>query len=132
MYLVREAKANGPRCTVWPPKPLYRGLTTEQFVAEIESALNDYADLGRPIYPQEWEIRTQQLLAFYGEKSVAAFERKKKDLTIRQNISENSYSLFDGAKGTMLSELNTLYEVANKISELLGPPATPQPDSVLA
>ena len=84
MYLVRQANANGPGVTIWPPKPFYSGLTHQQMAFEIKSALNDYFDLGRAIYAPEWEERSKQLLSFFGERTISAFERKKKEITIRQ------------------------------------------------
>ena len=127
MYVIRLANANGPNCMVWPPKPLYSGLTQIQLGSEIENALNDYADLGRPIYAPEWHERSQRLLAFFGEKSDGIFQRKKKDISIRLDLPERVFRLADGSTGKLLFELQSLEEVASKVFELLGPPVTQAP-----
>jgi hypothetical protein len=124
MYIVRLANANGPNCIVWPPKPLYRGLTAEEFACEIEDALNDYSSLGRSIYPQEWKERSEQALAYFGEKSDGAFQRKKKDITIRQDKDQNAYVLVDGTSGAVIEEVGSVLEVAQAIYSRIGEPTT--------
>ena len=132
MYIDRLARANGPNCLVWPPKSLYSGLTHEQLVAEIAGALSDYKELGRSIYAPEGEELNQRFLAFFGEKTTNAFERKKKSITIRQDLPHNTYNLFASWTGSLLCELHTLDEVASKVLEQLGHPATHAPTTLLA
>jgi hypothetical protein len=127
MYLVRLADANGPNCIVWPPKPLYRGLAVEQFADEIDRALNDYTSIGRSIYPQEWKERSEQALAYFGEKSDAAFQRKKKDITIRLDVARRAYVLFDGTTGAPIGEMHSVLDVARAIYDRIGEPTTEPP-----
>lgn len=124
MYLVRLADANGPNCIVWPPKPLYRGLSVEQFAAEIESALNDYTLLGRPIYPDEWKERSEQALAYFGEKSDSTFQRKKRDVTVRLDVARSAYVLFDGTSGASFGEVGSVLDAAREIYDRIGEPTT--------
>jgi hypothetical protein len=126
MYIERHAYANGPRCTVFPPKPLYRGLTIEQLAEEIDSALNDYSSLRRPIYPQEWKEREDQLLTYFGEKSSAAFQRKKKDITIRYDVARGIYVLMDDATDAV-TEVGTALDAARAIYDRIGEPTTEPP-----
>lgn len=127
MYLVRLANANGPNCMVWPPKPLYRGLSVEKLAEEIESGLDAYVSLGRPIYPPEWKERSDQALAFFGEKSEASFQRKKKDITIRFDSERKTYNLFDGGSGAEICEQDSVLGAARAVYERLGEPVTEPP-----
>lgn len=129
MYLVRLADANGPNCIVWPPKPLYRGLTVEQFAAEIDSALSDYTALGRSIYPPEWKERSEKALAYFGEKSNSAFQRKKKDITIRHDVPRGAYVLVDGTSGAVICEASSALDTARAIYERIGEPTTDPPET---
>lgn len=128
MYIERHAYANGPRCTVFPPKPLYRGLTTEQFAEEIDSALNDYYSLGRSIHPQEWKEREDQLLAYFCEKSRATFQRKKKaDITVRHDIARGIYVLLDDGAADAVIEVSSAIDAARAIFDRIGHPTTEPP-----
>ena len=128
MYIERHAYANGPRCTVFPPKPLYRGLALEQFAEEIDSALNEYSSLGRPIYPQEWKEREDQLLAYFCEKSSAAFQRKKKvDITIRYDTARRKYVLLDDGATDAIAEVDSAIDAARVIYDRIGEPTTEPP-----
>lgn len=128
MYIERHAYANGPRCTVFPPKPLYRGLSLEQFAEEIDSALHDYSSLGRPVYPQEWKEREGQLLAYFGEKSSAAFQRKKKaDITIRYDMARRIYVLLDDGTTDAVIVVYSALDAARAIYERIGEPTTEPP-----
>lgn len=129
MYVDRHAYANGPRCAVFPPKPLYRGLTVEQFAAEIESALDEYTSLGRSIYADEWQEREVQALAFFGEKSSSTFRRKVKEVGVRHNVNEGTYLLSDGTTGKPIIEAGSILEVAYSIYAHLGEPTTEPPNS---
>ena len=127
MYLVRLVDANGPNAIVWPPKPLYRGLTLEQFADEIDRALKDYTALGRSICPQEWKERSEQALAYFGETSDAAFQKKKKDVTIRFDVARKTYALFDGTTGAQIGEMNSVRDVAHAIYGRIGEPTAEPP-----
>lgn len=132
MYLVRLADANGPNCIVWPPKPLYRGLTLAQFAEEIEHALNDYTSLGRPIYADEWKQRSEQALAYFGEKSDGAFQRKKNEVGIRYDVARGVYRLADGTTGLLITEVGSALDAARAIYERIGEPTTDPPGQLRA
>ncbi len=124
MYIQRQADANGPGVAIFPPKPLYKGLSVQGFADEIESALRDYTSLGRSIYSDEWEELNQKLLSYFGERSVSSFERNKKEVTIRYEDRSGTYTLFVGNNGRVLAEVRSAQDAAWAIYEYLGEPST--------
>ncbi|HJU39572.1 MAG TPA: hypothetical protein VJ724_08360 [Tahibacter sp.] len=82
----------------WPPQRLADDIDVDALRREIVAALADYSDLGRSIPASEWAVLNQRLLDFFDEKSVGAFERKKIEITIRQNVAAGDYSLFGSGK----------------------------------
>ena len=124
MYLVRLVDANGPNTIVWPPKKLHRGLSDEEFAEEIDHALEDYASLGRSLTAEEWKLRSEKALAYFGENSDSAFQRKKKDITIRFDCEPRKYVLSDGTSGLPIGEYQSLLGVANAVFDRLGKPTT--------
>lgn len=124
MYIQRQADANGPGVAIFPPKPLYKGLSLQGFADEIESALRDYKSLGRSIYADEWEQLNRQLLSYFGERSVSSFERKKKEVAIRYEDRSGEFMLFVGNNGRVLAEVRSAQDAARAIYEYLGEPST--------
>lgn len=129
MYVARLANANGPNCMIWPPKPLFRGLSVSGLAEEIEAALRDYTSLGRSIYPEEWKERDDQLLTYFGERSVSAFQKKKKDIGIRYDVARGIYVLGDGNSGTVFAEVTSALDAARAIYERIGEPTTEPPNN---
>ncbi len=77
-----------------PPKLLDSDVSRTQLGEEIRSALDDFSYLGRSIPAEEWEALNEQLLEFFGEKTVAAFERKKRNVTVRLEEATGEVQLF--------------------------------------
>ena len=94
LYVNREEGVGGPRRMLWPLKVLPMTIDAESLGAELMAALEDYREGGRPILADEWEVLIRRSLDFFGEKSVGAFERKKKGITVRRDVKSGTIALF--------------------------------------
>lgn len=121
MYIQRQLSSMGGDLMDWPPKPLDVGLTQEQLSAEIASALEDYRQISRRVLVPELQEMTKRMLEYFGEKSISAFEKHRRVISIRQDVSQGVYVLFASWEREQLCELCTLTEVAKKILECLRP-----------
>lgn len=81
---------------ILPPSELDPNVSAESLKEHVCDALEDYESEGPSISASEWDALNQQLLAFFGAKSVAEFERKKKDITVRRNTDTGDIDLFWG------------------------------------
>lgn len=94
----------GPRALVLPPKSLSPEVSVDLLEREPAAALDEYGDLGRPIYASEWEQRNKTLCEFFGVGDVRELERKKRDVTVRRD-EDGSIHLFQKGReievGTM-------------------------------
>ena len=79
---------------VWPLKELPLTIDAESLGKEVLASLADYRIDGRPILADEWDVLNQELLDFFGEKSIGAFERKKKEVTVRRDVASGIITLF--------------------------------------
>ena len=93
LYLNREVGVRGPRRMVTPLKELPLDIDAKSLGEEVFAALDDYRETGQSIAAAEWELLNNELLDFFSEKSVAAFERKKKDVSIRRNIESGEFRI---------------------------------------
>ena len=92
LYLVREEGVGGPRQIAMPLRELPLNLDARRLGEEVLSGLDDYREIGRQASGGEGLNR--QLLSFVDEKSVAAFERKKKEVTVRREVMLGDVRLF--------------------------------------
>ena len=86
LYVGREEKVGGPRRLLLPPKEVPTDSDAITLGNELLAALADYRDAGHPMYADEWQRAERQLLDFFGASSVASFERKKRDVTVRRHV----------------------------------------------
>lgn len=102
LFVCREEGVGGPRVMVLPPQELDPAVDDATLGAAIEAALQAYRDAGRRMTPSEWEVVNQRLLGLFGETSIATFERKKRDVTVRLESATGRVQLF-GPKGREVS-----------------------------
>ena len=119
LYISYEEKVGGPRCMLFPPKEFDPGIDATHLGKEVESALSAYVDNGRRIYADEWEELNKQLLDFFGEKSIGAYERKKKEVTVRKETATGHIELFGPKNKEYLLENPDAEQLGLKVKELL-------------
>ena len=105
LYMVREEGVGGPRRMVMPLKELPVDIDPNDLAEEVFAALDDYREEARPVTVDELETLNDDLLGFFGERSVAAFERKKKDVTVRRGVKSAEIRLFEANGRELPSEL---------------------------
>lgn len=120
LYLEYQEDMGGPGCIVFPPKELDPGIDGSELGQEIESALSAYVDNGRRIYADEKEELNKQLLNFFGEKSIGAYERKKKGMTVRKETATGHIVLFGPKNKEYVLDNPDTEQLGLKVKELLG------------
>lgn len=84
----------GPDRGVWPARAEFSGPIEPAALGDAAlKSLEAYQDSGRFVYADEWERLNQELLDFFGEKSISAFERKKKGVTLRRHAAAGYVAL---------------------------------------
>jgi hypothetical protein len=93
LFVTLEEKVGGPRAVRGLPRELPRAISAEELGTEVLAALDSFRDAGRSITAPEWESMNRELLAAFQVKSVAAFERKKREVTVRRDCKSHSIRL---------------------------------------
>lgn len=121
LYIVRQEEVRGAGRIVMPLKEVRLNIDADALHEELLAALDDYRRDARPVTRNEVEKLNDELLEVVGEKSVAAFERKKKDVTIRREIGSGEIRLFkaNGQEATGL-DLGNLGHAIKSFLELPG------------
>ena len=120
LFVRRVENARGPNCAVFPPKELDIAIDADRLAVEIEAALMDYRELGRKIEPEEWAERNKRLLEFFGESSISAFERKKKEVTVRRETATGQVALFGPKDKEVELDNPTGQQLGQVVKDLLG------------
>jgi hypothetical protein len=97
LFVARQANANGPGCIVFPMEEL-ESPDSAELRRVLRAALTAYFDLGRGIGPAEWEDLNRKLLEATGVSSINEFERKKKEITVREDVNLGEFALFGSGK----------------------------------
>ena len=87
---------------------------------EIESALRSYRESGRSLTPAEWAVENEQLLHLMNEKSVASFERKKKDVAVRRDRESGEIRLFVAKSPPVVLQAPDTANLGEAVRKLLG------------
>ena len=107
LYLAHEKKVNGPRCMIFPPQPLEMLIDPNKLGELVFDALNNYIIEKTTIYAPEWELLNKQLLTYFGSSSIFLFERKKKEVTIRRDVTSGDIELFVGTTSSHLGKISS-------------------------
>ncbi len=111
----------GPDRGVWPARAeLVRPIEPAALGDAALKSLEAYQDRGRVVHADEWEILNQQLLDFFGEKSVSAFERKKKGITVRRDTGAGRVTLIGRKDKEIELDNPNAEELGQAIMGLLG------------
>ena len=94
LYLGHQRDANGPRFLLFPPKTLENSIKAKDLGGLVEEALSAYVQKGDPIYALEWEVLNKQLIDYFSASSVSAFERKKRNVTVRREVKSGLVELY--------------------------------------
>ena len=94
LYVDRQKDAGGPRRMLWPLRELPMTIDAKRLGEEVFAALADYRSDGCPIPDDQSEVSNEQLLDFFGERSVGAFERKKKGIAVRRDVESGAIAVF--------------------------------------
>lgn len=119
VYVTYEERVGGPRVML-SAKEMPPPLSAAALGAEVEKALGEFQDKGRVIYADEWETLNQRLLKSFGEKSVSAFERKKKEVTVRRATDTGRVALIGPKDKEIELDHPTVEELGQAIMGLLG------------
>ena len=85
LFLSVEEKVGGPRRMILPPRELDPAIDALALGSEVNQALRSFRDAGRHATAEEWEIANAELLRLMGETTVASFEKKKREVTLRRD-----------------------------------------------
>ena len=107
VYVFSEADADGPRRLKLPPRKLKIDRLDVELGLAIQKALDEYESDGRPIPADEWNELNDRLLELVGEKSVSAYERKKRGLTVRHDEGRSEVTLY-AKSGEVVASLNPI------------------------
>jgi hypothetical protein len=94
LFLGYEEGVGGPRRLLLPPRELPSDIGDLALGEAVLAALESYRETGVGVSAPEWERLNRELLALFDAPSVAAFERKKRDVTIRQTLDATEIRLF--------------------------------------
>ena len=122
LFLAREEGVRGPRKSVFPPSELDRAIGAAHLGLEVRGALASYREASNPVYADEWEVLNQQLLEFFGEKSVASFERKKTSVTVREHAPTGEVRFFTPNESGVVLRGPSDEELGSTVQSLLGLP----------
>jgi len=88
---------------------------------EIDRALSEFTSLGRSIPASEWKEINALFLQEIHLDSTKEFERKKREVTIRENLELGNFTILGSGKGLDNLEhvLASIDEVAFSVHELL-------------
>ena len=93
LYLCREVGVGGPRKMVLPPASIPTSISSADLGGFVREALADYTESDQLVYADEWSALDRQLCESFGVRSVAAFERSKRDVSIRETVSDGTILL---------------------------------------
>jgi hypothetical protein len=119
LYVSREEGVRGPRRAVFPPTEFARTIDGESLGREIRDALRAYHETGELVEATQWEIFNRQLLDFHGAKSVAAFERGKRGVTIREDVATGEIRFFTPAESKTVLDKPSDSVLGSAVSRLL-------------
>ncbi|TGD70587.1 hypothetical protein E4634_20960 [Mangrovimicrobium sediminis] len=77
-----------------PPKETSLELSDVDLALQVLEALDEYCSLGRAIYASEWEEINNNLIKYFGCRSISQFERLKRGVTVRQEYGSDSIVVF--------------------------------------
>lgn len=120
LFIRRYENAKGPNCAVFPPEELDTKISVSSLAEEIEAALSDYRDMGRKVHAEEWDQRNRRLLEYFDESSIAAFERKKNEVTVRRETSTGDVVLFASKDRELELRGATVDQISERVMEFLG------------
>ena len=106
---------------ILPPRELTATVDANHLGAQLLGALDEFRDSASSLRPEEWESLNRQLLDHFGERSIAAFERKKREVTVRREVESGEIHLFSG-KGEHLGTTDPV-RLGEIVKELLRLPA---------
>lgn len=86
----------------------------------IRRALDAYRETGQVVYAPEWEARNRRLLEFFGERSVSSFERKKKEVTVREEVATKEIRFFTPKESSIVLHDPSEEELGASVRSLLG------------
>lgn len=119
LYITLEEKVGGPRAVRGLPKELPLGISAEALGAEVMAALESFRDAGHSIVASEWERMNAELLAAFQVKSVAIFERRKREVTVRRDLRTHAVRLFGPGKEVVELEMPAPQLLGREIQRLL-------------
>lgn len=121
LYVCRELdNAGRGRVMVLPPTEIPMDVDAASLGSRILEALDAFGATDHLIRGPEMDGLQRELLATVGESSVAAFEKRKKEVTIRRDASRE-ITLFRGANGTeMTLEAPGPAQLGGAVGDLLG------------
>lgn len=120
LFLDREEGVCGPRRGVFPPEELSPAIEDQDLGREIRRALASYRETGKEVFADEWEALNRRLLGFFGERIVAAFERRKVGVTVREDPRTEEIRFFLPEESAKVLQDASDEELGMAVRELLG------------
>jgi hypothetical protein len=120
LYVIDQKDANGPGVAVLPPHRLQLPVDAKSLGYAISESLDRYQPDGEGLVADEWERLNQELVQYFGIGSISTFEKKKRDVTVRQIMPSLELSVFNKKGTEVCSGILDFKELGAKVMEVLG------------